>query len=170
LVEGNQAGELPLVWQAELLSLSRASLFYQPRPVGEQELTVKHRMDELHTAHPFLGARKIAQILAGEGILVGRHTIRRYRQQMGLQTLFAKPKLSHPGGPEHRVYPYLLGGLAIERPNQVWGVDITYIRLSGGWMYLVAFLDWYSRFVVAWELSESLEIDLSCLAKRRLFG
>ena len=153
-----------MLWQAELLSLSRASLYYQPRPVGEQELSVKHRLDELYTAHPFLGSRKIVAILGGEGTSVGRHTIRRYRQEMGLEALHPKPRLSQPGGPEHRVYPYLLRGLVIERPNQVWGVDITYVRLTGGWMYLVAFLDWYSRYVVAWELSDSLEMDfvLSC--------
>ncbi len=110
-------------------------------------------------------------ILAGEGVVVGRHTIGRYRQQMGLETIYPKPNLSRPGGPQHRVYPYLLRNLAIERPNQVWvhkcvnvGVDITYIRLSQGWMYLVAFLDWYSRYVVAWELSQTLEMDfvLAC--------
>lgn len=89
--------------------------------------------------------------------------IRRYRQEMGLETLFPKPNLSKPAnGPEHKVYPYLLRGLVINHPNQVWGVDITYIRLVNGWMYLVAFLDWYSRFVVAWELSDTLDAQ-SCL-------
>jgi putative transposase len=158
-------GEHPLNWQAELLSVSRASLYYKPRPTGDAEVAIKHRLDSLYTEHPFLGSRKIARILEGEGFTVGRHTIRRYRQEMGLETLYPKPKLSQSGdGPEHRVYPYLLRGLSIERPNQVWGVDITYIRLSGGWMYLVAFLDWYSRYVVAWELSQTLEMDfvVSC--------
>ena len=95
---------------------------------------------------------------------VGRHTVRRYRAEMGLETLYPKPNLSKPGGSDHIVYPYLLRHLAIERPNQVWGVDITYIRLVGGWMYLVAFLDWFSRYVVAWELSEALELPfvLAC--------
>lgn len=165
LVEWNPRAEVPVAWQADLLSLSRASLYYQPRPVGKQELTLKHRLDELYTEHPFLGSRKIVAVLAGEGITIGRHTIRRYRQEMGLETLYPKPKLPQSGAPEHRVYPYLLRGLAIERPNQVWGVDITYVRLTSGWMYLVAFLDWYSRFVVAWELSDSLEMDfvLCCI-------
>jgi putative transposase len=163
---------LSLVRQSQLLSLSRGSLYYRPHHVREQELVVKHRMDELFTEHPFLGSRKIVQILAGEGVTVGRHTIRRYRQQMGLQTIYPKPNLSRPGGgPEHRVYPYLLRGLVISQPNQVWGVDITYIRLSRGWMYLVAFLDWYSRYVVAWELSQTLEMDfvLSC-SEAALYG
>jgi putative transposase len=155
---------MSLVWQADLLSLSRASLYYKPCPVEEQELRVKHRLDELYTEHPFFGSRKMVQILAGEGIAVGRHTIRRYRHEMGLETIYPKPKLSLPGAPEHKVYPYLLRGLVIARPNQVWGVDITYVRLADGWMYLVAFLDWYSRYVVAWELSETLEMDfvLAC--------
>jgi putative transposase len=155
---------LPLLWQADLLSLSRGSLYYKPHPVCSQEVHIKHRWDELFTAHPFLGSRKVVAILAGEGIAVGRHTIRRYRQQMGLETIYPKPNLSRPGGPQHRVYPYLLRDLVISQPNQVWGVDITYIRLSQGWMYLVAFLDWYSRYVVAWELSQTLEMDfvLAC--------
>lgn len=142
------------------MSVSRANLYYQPRPARAQEVAIKHRLDILYTEHPFLGSRKIVLMLAEEGFTVGRHTIRRYRQEMGLETLFPRPKCSISGnGPEHRVFPYLLRGLAIERPNQVWGVDITYIRLVGGWMYLVAFLDWYSRYVVAWELSDSLEMD-----------
>lgn len=158
------SGSLPLTWQADLLSLSRASLYYQPRPVNNQELAVKHKLDQFYTDHPFLGSRKIVWMLGLEGIEIGRHTVRRYRQEMGLWAVYPKPNLSKPAAGEHLIYPYLLRGLAIERPNQVWGVDITYIRLRQGWMYLVAFLDWYSRFVVAWELSDTLEIEfvLSC--------
>jgi len=165
LVDWNPQAQLPLTWQADLLSLSRGSLYYTPRPACSQEVHIKRRMDELFTEHPFLGSRKVMAILAGEGVAVGRHTVRRYRQQMGLQTIYPKPNLSRPGGgAEHRVYAYLLRDLVISQPNQVWGVDITYIRLSQGWMYLVAFLDWYSRFVVAWELSDTLELDfvLAC--------
>ncbi len=102
--------------------MSRASLYYQPKPLRNQEVRIKHRLDELFTEHPFLGSRKIVRILAGQDITVGRHTIRRFRQEMGLETLFAKPNVSQPGGSPHRVYPYLLlRGLVIERPNQVWG-------------------------------------------------
>ncbi len=94
-------------------------------------------------------------MLAADCVKVGRHTVRRYRAEMGLETLYPKPNLSRPAdSPEHKVYPYLLRGLVIDRPNQVWGVDITYIRMSGGWMYL----DWFSRYVVAWELSDTLEM------------
>jgi putative transposase len=158
------ASEMPIVWQSDLLSVSRASLYYRPRPCGARELQIKRRLDELYTERPFLGSRKAVQMLLLEGMAVGRHTIRRYRREMGLVTLYPKPNLSRPGGPDHKVYPYLLRGLPIERPNQVWGVDITYIRMRDGFVYLVAFLDWHSRFVVAWELSDRLEIDfvLAC--------
>jgi putative transposase len=157
---------MPLSQQAQLLSLSRASLYYQARPIGGREVATKHRMDQLYTEHPFLGSRKVALILTQEGLPVSRHTIRRYRAQMGLETLYPKPRLLVPGehNQEQAIYPYLLRGLSIERPNQVWGIDITYIRLRAGWMYLVAILDWFSGYVLAWELDQSLEIGfvLSC--------
>jgi putative transposase len=159
LLDWGSAAELSLTQQAELLSLSRTHLYYKPAPPSEREVQIKHRLDELYTEAPFLGSRKIALLLARGNLVVGRHTIRHYRAEMGLATLFPKPKLSQPGtGPENRVFPYLLRNLPIERPNQVWGVDITYVRMASNWMYLVAFLDWYSRYVVAWEISESLEI------------
>ncbi len=162
-----EATELPLGTQAALLSVSRSSLYYlyyPPRVADPQEVAIKRRLDEWYTRHPFLGSRKLVVLLAREGMAVGRHTVRRYRAEMGLETLYPKPNLSKPGGSDHIVYPYLLRHLAIERPNQVWGVDITYIRLVGGWMYLVAFLDWFWRYVVAWELSEALELPfvLAC--------
>jgi putative transposase len=166
LVERGPQAELPLACQAQLLGLSRASLYYRPRPIAAHELQIKHRLDELYTEHPFLGSRKIVEILATEGLTISRHTIRRYRQEMGLATLYPQPKLSQPGGPngpEHKIYPYLLRGLSIERPHQVWGVDITYVRLVKGWMYLVAFLDWFWRYIVAWELSDTLEMDFVLL-------
>jgi putative transposase len=147
-----------------LLSLSRGHLYYRPCSADQEEVAIKHRLDLWYTENPFLGSRKIVRFLADEGIVVGRHTIRRYRQQMGLETLYPKPNLSRPLGKEHVVYPYLLRGLTIERANQVWGVDITYIRMRSSWLYLVAFLDWFSRYVVAWELSDTLEMGfvLSC--------
>lgn len=150
--------------QSELLSISRASLYYKPKEPSSNEIQIKHRLDRLYTDHPFLGSRKIVEILAGEGIIVGRHTVRGYREEMGLVTIFPKPKLSVPGGAGHVLYPYLLRELVIDRPNQVWGVDITYIRMVRGWTYLVAFMDWYSRYVVSWELSSTLEMSfvLNC--------
>ena len=156
--------------QADLLSVSRSRLYYEARPAREQEVRIKHRLDEWYTRWPCLGSRKLVALLAQEGITVGRHTVRRYRDEMGLAALYPKPSLSRPGGTDHRVYPYLLRGLPIERPDQVWGVDITYIRLRGGFLYLVAFLDWFSRLVVAWELSDTLELPfvLSCAPRPRL--
>lgn len=165
MIEQGRDAPLPLSWQTGILSLSRSGLYYRPRAPLCREVGIKHRLDELYTEQPFYGSRKIVAVLAAEGILIGRHTIRRYRTELGLETLCPKPRTSLPGrSPENVVYPYLLRGLLIERPNQVWGVDITYIRLCNGWMYLVAFLDWHSRFVVAWELSETLEMGfvLSC--------
>jgi putative transposase len=163
LLDG-KGSELSLATQTELLSVSRASLYYRPRPANTREVLIKHRLDEWYTRYPFLGSRKLVTLLAREGIVVGRHTIRRFRAEMGLETLYPKPNLSKGGGRDHIVYPYLLRDLTIDRPNQVWGVDITYIRLVNGWMYLIAFLDWFSRLVIAWELSDTLELGfvLSC--------
>jgi len=148
---------LPLATQAELLGVSRSSLYYQPKAPSAKELAAKRRIDELYTAHPFLGSRKLA-VLVSKTVPISRPTVQRYMREMGIQALYPKPRLSQPH-PEHKIYPYLLRNLRIDRPNQVWGLDITYIRMPHGWLYLVAILDWYARFVVAWELSQSLDID-----------
>jgi len=150
---------MPLKTQAELLSLSRSSLYYVPVGPSAREIAIKHRIDELYTAHPFLGSRKMTVFLCQEGMQVSRPTVQKYMREMGIAAIAPGPNLSKRNQ-EHRVYPYLLSGLKIERPNQVWGIDITYIRLSGGWMYLVAILDWFSRYVVCWELDQTLEISL----------
>jgi putative transposase len=147
---------LPLKTQAELLSISRSSLYYRPKGPAAHEIQAKRRIDELYTAHPFLGSRKIAVLLRKE-MKISRPTVQKYMRQMGIQALYPAPKLSQPH-PEHKIYPYLLRGLSIDRPNQVWGLDITFIRMPRGWLYLVAVLDWYARFVVAWELSQSLAL------------
>jgi len=148
---------LPLKTQAGLLSLSRSSLYYRPKAPSAQEVQAKRRIDEIYTAHPFLGSRKITVLLRKE-MCISRPTVQRHMREMGITAIYPAPRLSqrHPG---HKIYPYLLRNLVIERPNQVWGLDITFIRLRGGWLYLVAVLDWFSRFVVSWELSQSLEID-----------
>jgi len=161
---------IPLLWQAQLLSVSRSRLYYEARPAREQEICIKHRLDEWYTKRPCLGTRKLVHLLAEDGLAVGRHTIRRYRAEMGLATLHPKPNLSRPSRVAHRVYPYLLRDLSIERPDQVWGVDITYIRLRGGFLYLVAFLDWFSRLVVAWELSDALEMSFVLSCAETAFG
>jgi len=148
---------LPLKSQAELLSLSRSSLYYQPKAPSVQEVQAKRRIDEIYTAHPFLGSRKITVLLRKE-MRISRPTVQRYMREMGITAIYPAPRLSQRH-PEHKIHPYLLRNLVIEIPNQVWGLDITFVRMRGGWLYLVAALDWFSRFVVSWELSQSLEID-----------
>lgn len=148
---------LTLKKQAELLGLSRASLYYQPVGPSAREIALKHRIDEIYTKYPMYGSRRITAVLRREGEQVSRPTVQRYMREMAIAGISPGPKLSKRN-PEHKVYPYLLRGYSIERPNQVWGIDITYIRLVGGWMYLVAILDWFSRFVVAWELDQSLAL------------
>lgn len=162
LLEREKAA-VPLLVQADLLSVSRASLYYQPAPPDTTELLLKRRIDEIYTESPFYGARKRAEQLQQEGHSCCRVTARKYMQQMGIEAIRPRPNLSQRNQ-EHKIYPYLLRGMRIERSNAVWGTDITYIRLAQGWMYLVAFLDWFSRFVVAWELSDSLELPfvLAC--------
>ena len=147
---------MSLQTQAELLDISRASLYYKQVAVSSEEIAIKHRIDEIYTSHPFYGSRRMAAVLQREQIQVCRHTVRRYMKEMGIAAIYPGPNLSRREL-AHRLYPYLLRGLAITSPNQVWGIDITYIRLLAGWMYLVAVLDWYSRYVVSWELDQSLE-------------
>lgn len=149
--------ELPLKVQAELLGISYSSLFYQPVPPSERELTIKRRIDEIYTAYPFYGSRKIAQVLRPE-FGVSRPTVQAYMREMGISAVVPGPNTSKLA-PEHSIYPYLLRNVTAERPNHIWGIDITYIRMFHGWLYLVAVLDWYSRYAVSWALSQTLEMD-----------
>lgn len=160
--------ELPLSVQADLLSISRSSLYYKPVPPSEEELELKRRIDEAYTKWPFYGSRRIAAVLNREGLPIGRSAVRRCMREMGLQAIYPGPNLSKRNI-QHRVYPYLLKNLPITAPNQVWGIDITYIRMVRGWMYLVAILDWYSRYVIEWELSDSLESNFVVEAVERAF-
>jgi putative transposase len=155
LVEREQS-ELSLKRQAELLSLSRSSLYYQPVPPSAQEIAIKHRIDELYTAHPFYGSRKLTVLLQPEWS-INRKRVQRYMREMGLAGICPGPKLSQPT-PGHQIYPYLLRHVTASYPDHVWGIDITYVRMKQGWMYLVAILDWFSRYVVSWELDQSLEL------------
>jgi putative transposase len=155
----------PLKTQADLLGLSRASLYYQPLPPSAEEIAIKHRIDELYTAHPFYGSRRIAANLRPE-FIVNRKAVQRHMQEMGLAGICPGPNLSKRSA-AHRIYPYLLRHLTIDRPNKVWGIDITYVRLLKGWLYLVAVLDWYSRYVVSWELDETLEMPFVLAAVQR---
>jgi putative transposase len=121
------------------------------------DLSVMRRLDEQYTATPFYGVERMTACLQREGIRIGHNRVRRLLRVMGLEAIYPKPRLSVPGGPEHRIYPYLLRGLRIDHPNQVWSADITYIRLSAGFVYLVAILDWFSRYVLSWSLSPTLD-------------
>ena len=142
--------------QCEILSISRSSLYYVPRGESPENLALMRRIDELFLRYPFYGSRQMARQLRREGICVGRHRVRRLMRLMGLEAIYRAPKTSMPH-PEHRAYPYLLKGLAIERPNHVWCADITYIPVRRGFLYLVAIMDWASRHVLAWRLSNTLD-------------
>jgi putative transposase len=156
--------DLTLADQADLLSMSRSSLYYVPHAPSAWEVKIKHRIDAIYTDQPFYGSRRIRNTLQEEGLPIGRDTVRQFMREMGLEAIYPKPNTSQPA-PEHKIYPYLLRGIRSAYPNHIWGIDITYIRLQKGWMYLVAILDWFSRYVVSWELSQTLEIGfvLDCV-------
>jgi putative transposase len=147
---------LPIVRQAEVLGISRGSVYYMPRPVGEADLKLMRRIDELHLEHPFAGSRMLRDLLRQEGHVVGRKHVASLMRKMGIEALYRKPNLSRRH-PQHVVYPYLLRGLAIERANHVWGMDITYIPMAKGFVYLAAVVDWFSRRVLAWRVSITLD-------------
>ena len=153
-----EASELSLTRQAALLGLHRAGLYYVPRPVSAAEVAIKHAIDEIYTAYPFYGSRRMAvELRENHQLPVARETVQRYMREMGLTAIYPGPYLSRHN-PEHKVYPYLLRNVTAAYPNHVWGIDITYIRLRGGWLYLVAVIDWFSRYVVSWELDQTLEM------------
>ena len=156
------SSDLTISDQSELLSVSRSSLYYVPRPPSEWEVRVKHRIDEIYTARPYYGSRRMALTLCEGGLDIGRDAVRKFMREMGIAAIYPAPNLSKPE-PENKIYPYLLRGVTSAYPNHIWGIDITYIRLQRSWMYLVAILDWYSRHIVSWELSESLEMDFVLL-------
>lgn len=150
---------LSLTEQAKLLGISRGSLYYQPLPFDPFTLALMNRIDQIHTDWPTYGARKIAaQLTSDTGEIIGRKRTRTLMEIMGIEATYPKPHLSN-NTTAHPIYPYLLKGLRITRPNQVWGADITYIKMQGGFLYLVAIIDWYSRFVLSWKLSTTLETD-----------
>lgn len=145
-----------MVAQCELLGLARSGWYYAAAPESVLNQELMRRMDEEYTAHPFYGSRRMTAVLRRAGYPVNRKRVIRLMAELGLQAIYPKPATSQPGA-DHRVYPYLLHGMAVTVPDQVWSTDITYIRLTGGFVYLVAILDWYSRKVLAWRLSNTLE-------------
>lgn len=148
--------ELSVRRQCELLKVSRSGLYYEPEPTSPEELALMRRIDELHLQYPFYGSRKLSDALRKEGREANRKRIQRLMRLMGIESIAPKPKTSEPH-PEHVRYPYLLRGLAISRVNQVWATDITYIPMKAGFVYLVAIIDWYSRRVLSWRLSNTLD-------------
>jgi putative transposase len=157
----DRSHDLPLVRQADLLRLSRSTLYYEPRPVPAAELAIMRRIDELHLDYPFAGSRMLRDLLRGEGIAIGRERVATMMRRMGLEALYCRPNTSKAAD-GHRIYPYLLRGLPVERPNQVWAMDITYIPMARGFVYLAAVVDWFSRRVLAWRLSITMEVEF-CL-------
>jgi putative transposase len=142
--------------QCELLGLNRSSLYYEPAAETADNLRLMRLIDEQYTARPFYGSRKMTVWLQGRGEEVNRKRVQRLMRLMGLEAIFPKPRLSATGR-GHRIYPYLLRGVSVRRPDQVWSADVTYVPLPAGFMYLAAVIDWYSRFVVAWRLSNTLD-------------
>ena len=148
--------QLTIHRQCELLGLSRSSFYYQPAEESPENLELMKLIDRQYTARPFFGSRRMAVWLGGQGHLVNRKRVQRLMRLMGLEAIYPKPNLSAPAV-GHKVFPYLLRDVVIERPDQVWSTDITYVPLASGFMYLAAVIDWYSRYVLAWRLSNTLD-------------
>jgi len=157
---------LALSRQAELLGISRGSLYYDPCPVSAADLAIMRRIDELHLDYPFAGGRMLRDLLRGEGIAIGRERVTTMMRRMGIEAIYRRPHTSKPAD-GHKVFPYLLRSVPIGRPNQVWAMDITYIPMARGFVYLTAVLDWFSRRVLAWRVSISMEVDFCLDASMR---
>ena len=155
MIDSNHPG-ISIQRQCELVDLSRSAYYYHPKPESDLNLLLMNLIDEQFTRAPFYGVPRMTAWLRRQGYGVNRKRIQRLMRFMGLEAIHPRPRLSRPSK-EHTIYPYLLNGVTMERPDQVWGTDITYIRLAHGFIYLMAIMDWYSRFVVAWELSNTLE-------------
>ena len=174
----NPEHKLPIRRQAELLEISRSAVYYRPRPVSDADLMLMRRIDELHMNYPFAGSRMLRDMLSQQGLEVGRRHVRTLMRRMAIEALYRRPNTSRPA-PGHSIYPYLLRGLSITRPNQVWAMDITYIPMARGFVYLAAVVDWFSRRVLAWRVSitmdtrfciEALEEALSQYGRPEIFN
>jgi putative transposase len=152
---------LPLTRQAEVLKLSRSGIYYQPRPVSPADLAIMRRIDALHLDHPFAGSRMLRDLLGGEGVVIGRQRVATMMKRMGIEAIYRRPNTSK-ATPGNKIYPYLLRGVAVDRPDQVWAMDITYIPMARGFVYLAVVLDWFSRRVLAWRVSIDMAVDF-CL-------
>jgi len=148
--------DLPITKQVKVLRISRGSVYYLPRPVSANDLEVMRRLDRLHLEHPFAGSRMLHGLLIGEGYKIGRRHVKTLMKRMGIEALYRRPRTTKPA-PGHTIYPYLLRGMEVTRPNQVWAMDITYIPMARGFVYLAVVLDWFSRRVLSWRLSITME-------------
>src|SRR3954453_15967702 len=148
--------DLPITRQAKMLNVSRGSVYYPPRAPSSADLALMRQMDELHLDFPFAGSRMLRDLLTAEGFQVGRRHVATLMKRMGIQAVYRKPNTSKPA-PGHKIYPYLLRNLPVTRPNQVWAMDITYVPMARGFVYLAAVIDWFSRRVLSWRLSITME-------------
>jgi putative transposase len=152
----DRAHDLPITQQAKALNISRGSVYYLPRPISDADLAIMRRLDRLHLEFPFAGSRMLKGLLAAEGCKIGRRHVKTLMRRMGIEALYRRPRTTKPE-PGHKIYPYLLRGIEITRPNQVWAMDITYIPMERGFVYLAAVLDWFSRRVLSWRVSITME-------------
>src|SRR2546430_661546 len=148
--------DLPITRQAKALRVSRGSVYYLPRPVSATDLEIMRHLDRLHLEFPFAGSRMLRGLLDAEGYKIGRRHVKTLMKRMGIEALYRRPRTSKPA-PGHTIYPYLLRAMEITRPNQVWAMDITYIPMARGFVYLAVVLDWFSRRVLSWRLSITME-------------
>src|SRR6266446_4911003 len=152
----DRAHDLPITKQAEALNISRSSVYYLPRLVPDADLAIMRRLDQLHLEFPFAGSRMLRDLLTAEGCKIGRRHVKTLMRRMGIEALYRRPRTTKPE-PGHKIYPYLLRGVEITRPNQVWAMDITYIPMARGFVYLAVVLDWFSRRVLSWRVSITME-------------
>jgi len=153
--------KLSIQKQSKLLKVSRSSVYYKPRPLSEDELKLMRAIDELHLEHPFAGSRMLRDFLLRDGVRVGRRHMRTAMRRMGIEAIYRKPNTSKPAQ-GHKIYPYLLRNVAVTRANQVWSTDISYIPMKRGFVYLIAVIDWFSRRVLSWKLSITMDVSF-CL-------
>jgi putative transposase len=170
--------DLPVTKQADVVGIARSTVYYLPRPVSATDLALMRQIDKLHLEFPFAGSRMLRRLLAIEGSQVGRRHVKTLMVRMGIEALYRRPRTTKPE-PGHKIYPYLLRGVAVTRPNQVWAMDITYIPMARGFVYLAVVLDWFSRRVLSWRLSitmeaafcvETLEDALAAYGKPEIFN
>jgi putative transposase len=154
----DRSHDLPIAKQAKALGISRGSIYYLPRPVSAADLAVMRRMDELHLDYPFAGSRMLRDLLHAEGVKIGRRHVSTLMKRMGIEAIYRKPNTSKPA-PGHKIYPYLLGKMQVRRPNQVWAMDITYVPMAHGFVYLAAVVDWFSRKILSHRVSITMEAD-----------